>query len=213
MGLNHDSRRHTSFSKEEFCLFCHLLYERHLVTGAGGNVSARLEDKALITPSGYSLRDISPMDLLTVNIDQPVPKGLNPTREASMHLALLRARADINVVFHVHGAHIIAATTMLSPGPNTLPPLTPGFVFCAYPLPMIPFIPPGSDRLANEAAEELRGKNRKALLLQNHGLITVGKDFREALNIAEEIDEAARIFTITNGKAKNIPLEEPGNLT
>ena len=206
--LNHSDRNCRSMSKEEFCRFCHLLYERHLVTGVGGNMSARINDQVLLTPSGCSLRDIRPEEVLSVDIKGPISERVRPTRDAGMHLALLKARPDVNVVFHVHGAHIIAATAMLSPGPDTLPPLTPGFVYYAYPLAMIKFITPGTDTLARAVTKELRGKYRKALFLQNHGLVTLGKDFHEALNVAEEIDEAARIFTITNGNAKAIPLKD-----
>ncbi len=51
-------------------------------------------------------------------------------------------------------------------------------------------------------------KNCQALLLQNHGLVSVGKDFQEALNVAEEIDEATRIFVLSNGTARAIPPED-----
>jgi len=122
-----------------------------------------------------------------------------------MHLEVLRKKPDINVVCHVHGAYIIAASAMLSPGPSSLPPFTPGFVFYAYPLPMLPFIVPGTRELAEAVVEELSTRARGALLLQNHGLITIGRDFEETLNLAEEINEAAQIFVLGSAKAKTIP--------
>ena len=96
---------------------------------------------------------------------------------------------------------------MFKPGPSTLPALTPGFVYYAYPLPMIPFMVPGSPDLAKSVSEALSGKGSYAALLKNHGLVTVGKSFEEALNIAEEIDEAARVYVLTGGKAPPIPAE------
>lgn len=201
-----DSHPHPS--KKTFCRFCHLLYDRHLVTGVGGNMAARSGENILLTPSGYSLREVKPDMVVTVNGEGIVIKGTNPTKDAAMHLGVLRARPDVNVVFHVHGAYIVSASVMLEPGPDTLPPLTPGFVYYAYPLSMVPFLVPGTQILAKTVAEKFSKRQCQAVLLQNHGLVTVGKDFQETLNVAEEIDEAARIFVLTDGKARTILLED-----
>jgi ribulose-5-phosphate 4-epimerase/fuculose-1-phosphate aldolase len=182
-----------------------LLYERHLVSGVGGNMSARANDSIFLTPSGYSLRDMEPDVVVKVNNGGEILEGGTPTKDAGMHIGILRAQPSVNVVCHVHGAYIVAATTLLEPGPETLPALTPGFTFYAYPLPMIPFFVPGTETLAESVIRELSDRKCRALLLQNHGLVTVGKDFEEALNVAEEIDEAARIFVLTDGRAKAIP--------
>ena len=199
---------HFSASKDDFCRFCNLLYQRHLAAGIGGNISARSGNRIFLTPSDYSLRDVKPDIVAVVNEEGDLIDGGRPTKEADMHLRILRRRPDINVVFHLHGPYIIAASTIFDPGPSTLPALTPGFVYYAYPLPMIPFMVPGSQELAETITRGLSGRTSYATLLKNHGLITVGKDFREALNIAEEIDEAARVYLLTDGKASSIPLED-----
>ncbi|MBN1278131.1 MAG: class II aldolase/adducin family protein [Deltaproteobacteria bacterium] len=197
-----------SASKEGFCQACHLLYERRLVTGSGGNLSLRVGGKVYLTPTGCSLRDMSPDMVVTVDMDGQVLEGAKPTMEAGMHLGLLRERQDINVVCHVHGAYIIAASSTLFPAPDTFPPLTPGFVYHAHPLPMLPFMVPGTRVLAETVTRELSLPTRKALVLQNHGLVTLGKDLKEALNAAEEIDDVARICVFTKGKAKVISHED-----
>ncbi len=195
-------------STEEFSKFCRLLYERDLVRGAGGNLSARVGDRILMTPSGYSLRDVAPGSIVTIDMKGNVLYGETPSKDVEMHLGILRIRADIDVVCHVHGAAIIAATTLLEPGRNALPPLTPGFVYFAHPLAMIPFMVPGSEELAAAVKDYFSDTECRALLLQNHGLVTVGKELEEALNIAEEIDEAARIWLLTEGRAKVISEED-----
>ncbi len=193
--------------REDFCRFCHLLYERHLAAGVGGNVAARCGTRIWLTPTGRSLRDVQPENITVVDAHGVLIQGNMPTKEANMHLAVLRARPDINVVFHVHGAYIIAASILLDPGASSLPALTPGFVYYAFPLPMISFMVPGSPDLAAGVTEALSEQGASAVLLQNHGLVTVGKDFREALDIAEEIDEAARVYVLTGGKAPPIARE------
>jgi ribulose-5-phosphate 4-epimerase/fuculose-1-phosphate aldolase len=70
---------------------------------------------------------------------------------------------------------------------------------------MIPFMVPGSKECTEAVERHFAGSESHALLLQNHGLITIGADFQRAFNIAEEIDEAARIWLLTRGKAKAIP--------
>jgi ribulose-5-phosphate 4-epimerase/fuculose-1-phosphate aldolase len=193
-----------SRAKRDFCRFCRRLYDRRLVAGVGGNMALRMGERIYLTPSGYSLRDVTPEDVVAVNREGLVLEGGNPTKDMNMHLRILRDRPDVNVVYHVHGAHIIAAAAMLSPGPDSLPPLTPGFVYYAYPLPMLPFMVPGTQELAKMVATEISDGRSRAILLQNHGLVTVGQDFSEAFHVAEEVDEAARIFVLTGAKAKGI---------
>lgn len=191
-------------SREDFCGFCRLLYERHFATGVGGNAAARCGNRIWLTPTGCSLRDVQPDDISVVDAHGALIQGGMPTKEAGMHLGILRSRPEINVVFHLHGPYIIAASTLFDPGLSTLPALTPGFVYYAFPLPMLPFMVPGSPDLAKSVTEALSGEGACAVLLQNHGLVTVGKDFQEALNIAEEIDEAARVHVLTGGKTPSI---------
>ncbi len=195
-------------SKEGFCHFCRLLYARHLVTGVGGNVSARIGDRVLITPSGHSLRDLRQDVVVTLDQKGRVLEGGVPTKDVAVHMGLLGIRPEINVVCHIHGAFIIAASTLIDPGPNALPPITPGFTYFAHPLTMIPFRVPGTKEFAGATTEQFSDSSCRALLLQNHGLVTVGEDFEEAINIAEEIDEAARIYLMTDGKAKAISAED-----
>jgi len=197
-----------SDSRKDFCHFCHLLYKRHLATGVGGNVAARCGTHIWLTPTGCSLRDMQPGSITVVDEDGLLIQGKLPTKEANMHLGVLRARPDVTVVFHVHGAYIIAASTLLAPGAGSMPALTPGFVYYAFPLPMLPFMVPGSPDLAEGVTKALSGQGARAVLLQNHGLVTVGKNFREAMDIAEEIDEAARVYVLTGGKAPPIARED-----
>ena len=195
-------------SKEEFCQFCRLLYDRHLVTGVGGNVSARMGERILITPSGHSLRDLKKDVLVTLDQEGRVVEGGVATKDLAVHVGLLGLRPNINVVCHIHGAHIVAASALMDPGPDALPPITPGFAYFAHPLAMIPFRIPGTEELAGAVTKQFSNASCRALLLQNHGLVTVGEEFEEAINIAEEIDEAARIYLMTNGKAKAISAED-----
>jgi len=204
---NQHKNQSVGVSKADFCRFCRTLYERHLVSGSGGNLSVRVGEKIFVTPSGCSLRDLEPERVVTVNPRGDVLDGAEPTKDVAMHLGIMGKRSDIRVVCHVHGASIIAASTLLIPGQDVLPPLTPGFVYFVHPLAMLPFLVPGSEALARATTERFRNPECSALLLQNHGLVTVGRDFDGAFNLAEEVEEATRIYVLTNGKAGEIPEE------
>jgi ribulose-5-phosphate 4-epimerase/fuculose-1-phosphate aldolase len=195
-------------SKEEFCSFCRLLYDRHLVTGVGGNVSARTGNRFFVTPSGYSLRALSPDMVVTLDQKGRVLEGGVPTKDVGMHMGVLGIRPHVNVVCHVHGAFIIAASVLLDPGPDVMPPITPGFTYFAHPLGMVPFRVPGTKESVTATTQQFSHPECRALLLQNHGLVTTGESLEEAVNIAEEIDEAARIYLMTDGKAKAISVED-----
>ena len=197
----------TATVREQLCRYCRRLYDRRLVSGNAGNMAARAGEKILLTASGCCLGDMTPDRVTTLDGDGRVLAGPPPTREARMHLEILAVRPDVNVVCHIHGAHIIAASIMARPGRDTLPPLTPAFAALAWPLAMLPFQVPGTRALAESAAREFSGK-RRALLLRNHGLLTVGSSFREAVTLAEEVDEAARVFVLTGGRGDTIPEED-----
>lgn len=101
---------------------------------------------------------------------------------------------------------------MVDPGPDVLPPISPGFVYFAYPLPMIPFLVPGTIELAAETERLFAGGDCSAVLLQNHGLVTAGRTFEEAFNIAEEVEDAARAYLATGRAAREIPTEGIENI-
>jgi len=190
--------------KEKFSRACRILYEKGLVSGVGGNLCVRAGEIYLLTPTGYSLRDIETDNISVVDENMKLIEGQPPTKDALVHMEVLKKRTDVAISCHVHGAYIIAAGSLLYPGDNSIPPITPGFVYFAYPLPMLPFLVPGSNELKTSVVEILSKGEIKALLLQNHGLITLGESYSEAINIAEEVEEAAHIYLLTHGKARHL---------
>ena len=166
-------------TKESFVELCRLLYEKHLVCGVGGNISARFSDNIITTPSGISLRDMTIDDIVVVSPDGKVLEGKDkPTKEFSMHSRIFESRDDVNVICHIHGSYLIAASAKMTPGDSSLPPLTPGFCYFAYPLAMLPFYVPGTDELANAVADHFADPKTMALLeevIENWSFICVCK--------------------------------------
>lgn len=194
--------------KSQFAEACRVLYDRGLVSGAGGNLCARIADMFLLTPTGYSLRDIGKDEISVIDDKHQLVEGPPPSRDMEVHLSVLKMRADMKVSCHAHGAHIIAASCLLHPGTDSIPPLTPGFAYLAYPLQMLPFLVPGSKDLEKAVIGALGRSQRRALLLQNHGVITLGKTYSEAIDIAEEVEEAAHIYLHTRSQGRVLTNQE-----
>lgn len=195
-------------SLKAFCRHCRLMYDRRLVCGTGGNLAERRGDHILLTPTGRSLRALKTDQVVVSDLQGRYIAGTKPTREASMHLAILRARPEIGAVCHAHGAAVIAVASLLEPGEASLPAITPGFALCAHPLPLLPYFTPGTDELATAVGAVFAGNRRRAVLLQNHGLVTAGRDFDEAFDIAEEVEEAAHAYLLASGKARTLTAED-----
>lgn len=200
--------------RETLAAFCRLLYARGLAVAADGNVSVRTAAGFLTTPTGVSLRDLRPEHFVLVEADGRVAApGLGaPSKELAMHLGIFAVRPEVAVVCHVHGAFITSVATLLPPGPDSLPPITPGQAYYASPLPMLPVYIPGSPELAAAVGAAFREPDLLALLLKNHGLITVGATLADAVNLAEEVDEAARIYIHTQGRADPLGAEAVATL-
>jgi ribulose-5-phosphate 4-epimerase/fuculose-1-phosphate aldolase len=178
---------------------CHLarsLFDRGLTPGRSGNLSARLADNSvLVTPSGNSLGELMPSDLSRVSPDGVLVSGPEPSKETFLHLAIYRARPETHAVAHTHSTHATAISCLADRDPqDVLPSLTGYYAMRVGKLPLLPYHPPGDQALGPIA--EAAARDHHALLLANHGPIAAGTDIEEAVDIIEEIEEAARLFFI-----------------
>jgi L-fuculose-phosphate aldolase len=174
----------------EICEAGRRLLEAGLVAGTEGNISARLSaERVLVTPAGRAKGSLEPLDIVEVDLAGRVARGMErPTSELAMHLAILVARPDIGAVVH---AHPPAATGFAAAG-RTLPPdVLPELITEVGPVGLVPYGMPGTDELAEAIAPIAR--NHDALLLSNHGAVTLGRSLSEALNRMGSLEQAARI--------------------
>lgn len=176
---------------------CHMLHATGKVSGSGGNVSIRCEDGILITPTGVSLGDVTEENLVRVRFDGSFDGDIRPSKEWRMHLGCYEERPDITALVHVHSLYAVALSCLLRPG-DKIPAYFPGYVMRVNDLPMLPYLKPGCPELARQVGEVIRQRN--SVLLCNHGVVTVGKDLSQALNIMEEIEENAQLYFILSGK-------------
>jgi len=167
------------------------LYEARLVTPTGGNVSARLAgepDRFLITPTGLHKGDLRPEDVVCVDsAGRPIGRDRRPSVETPMHLAIYDAYPGVGAVVHSH-APLATALGLVG---GRIPPITVDAVPFVE-TETVPYGPPGDPALIERVVEALA--RSPAVLLQNHGLLTVGQTLRHAANRTLALEEVVRVL-------------------
>lgn len=175
-------------------------FERGLTFGRTGNISVRLDDEILVTPTGSSLGRLEPDALSTIDTDGNHTGGARPSKEAFLHAAVYRARPDAGAVVHLHSTHSVAVSCLADlNAEDVLPPLTAYYVMRVGRLPLLPYHAPGDDSLES-LAEKVATDNR-AFLLANHGPVVAAPDLASAADAVEELEETARLFLLLRGQA------------
>lgn len=186
--------------RERIVALARSLFERGFASGSAGNLSARLSDgRLLVTPTNSCLGRLDPERLSVVGPDGALLSGDPPSKETPFHRAVYASRPDAGAVVHLHspGAAAVACLADLNPE-DVLPHLTPYYRMRIGRLPLVPYHPPGAPELAAAVGEAAR--HAHAMLLANHGPVVAGPDLETAVNAAEELEEAARLFLATAGR-------------
>lgn len=162
-----------------------------LTTGTGGNLSVlnRKEGLLAISASGLDYRDTTPADVVLMDLEgNIVESDRKPSSEAGFHTALYKHRPDINSVVHTHSVYAttVACLNMELPAVHYL------VGFSGKKVPLAPYATFGSTQLAENVIETI--ENYNAVLLANHGIITIGNEIQNAFDAAEELELVARIY-------------------
>ncbi len=184
------------------------LFLRGLSGGASGNISVRLPGGGLLaTPTGRSLGALRAGDLSLLDEGGAHLSGPPPTKEVFMHLACYRANAWCRAVAHLHSPHAVAFSCL--PGldaADCLPAFTPYMDMRVGPLPLAPYCRPGSPDIGAHLSRLMPG--RRAVLLANHGPVVCGKNLDDAVCNSEELENAARIFFLLDGRGARPLMQE-----
>ena len=176
------------------------LHERGYAHGSSGNLSVRVADGILVTPTGSSLGRLDPARISKVDPDGRTLSGDPPSKEAFLHLAVYARRPTAGAIVHLHCTCAVAVSCLVHDDPrNVLPPLTAYHVMRVGTLPLVPYFAPG-DRALAEAVGELAAHHR-AVLLANHGPVVAAASLDDAVDCAEEIEQTARLSLLLAGRA------------
>ena len=187
-------------------LCCRQLAAHGLIAGRDGNLSVRLgADRVLVTPTGFIKSLVMAADMVEVDVSgNPRRKSSRkPTSELDLHLCILRHRPDVHAVVH---AHPPAATGFAVAGQEIPGNLLPELIFVVGPVPLVPFGMPGTPELGDRIVPYLQDRRHQALLLANHGAVTLGRTLDEAWIRMESLEHSARIITAARAVGEPKPL-------
>lgn len=168
------------------------LHVRGYAHGSSGNLSVRIDDAVLITPTGSSLGRLDPGRIAKLAFDGSPVSGDPPSKEAFLHLAMYAQRPRARAIVHLHCTCAVAVSCLVHVDTaNVFAPLTAYHVMRVGTVPLVPYFRPG-DRALAEAVRHVAAKHR-AVLLANHGPVVSGKSLDDAVDSAEELEQTAKI--------------------
>ncbi|WP_312996734.1 aldolase [Achromobacter animicus] len=182
--------------REEICTIGASLYARGYTVGAAGNISARLDDGWLITPTDACLGRLDPAELSKVDLAGNWVAGGKPSKTLLLHQGIYRASPDSRGIVHTHSTHLVALTLAGVWRPDeVLPPITPYQVMKVGRIPLIAYRRPGDPQAAAEVAA-VAGEVRGALF-ERLGPVVWEKSVSHASFALEELEETARLWLMT----------------
>ena len=184
--------------RDEIAAFGELLSGLGLAHGATGNISVRLDDGLLVTPTNSRLGRLDPARIARLDRAGRHVGGDQPSKEAFLHQCVYEMRPDAKAIVHLHSTHSVAISCLSGLNEDdVLPPLTAYYVMRVGRLPLVPYFPPGDTRLA--AAVRQVAAAHAAVLLANHGPVVAGKDLDAAVGAIEELEATAKLYLLLQG--------------
>jgi 3-dehydro-4-phosphotetronate decarboxylase len=189
--------------REEICLLGKSMYDRGLTPGSSGNISVRLDEGWLMTPTNACLGRLDPARLSKIDGSGNLMSGDKQTKESFLHMSVYQERPGAGAIVHLHSTHAVAVSCLHDTDPaQPIPPITAYYVMKIGNLVLLPYYPPGDMTLAG-AVREVAAKHH-AILLANHGPIVAGKDLESAVYATEELEETAKLYLLLRGNRLKI---------
>jgi len=187
-------------ARDAIARFGRSIFDRGLTFGSSGNISVRLDDGWLMTPTGCTLGGIDPARISKLDSAGRHVGGDKPTKETFLHLGMYKRRGDAGAVVHLHATHSVAVSVLRDiDHDNVIPPITAYYVMRVGTLPLVPYYRPGDPALG--PAVEMLAERHHALLLANHGPVVAGTSLENAVFATEELEETAKLYLLLHGRA------------
>jgi len=194
--------------REEVCALHNELVRNGLVAWTAGNVSGRVpgEDLFVIKPSGISYDDLSPDTIVVCDLDGKVVEGdLDPSSDTAAHAYVYRAMPEVGGVVHTHSTYATAWAARAEPIPCVLTAMADEF---GGEIPVGPFALIGNDDIGRGIVATLSGHRSPAVLMQNHGVFTIGKDAKSAVKAAVMCEDVARTVHLARSAGDLVPIAQ-----
>ena len=198
--------------RDEIATLGKSLYDRGLAHGSAGNISVRLADGWLMTPTNSCLGRLDPARISRLDAGGKLLSGDPPSKETFLHIAMYQERAAAGAVVHLHSAHAVAVSCIADVDPgDVFPPITAYAIMQVGKLALVPYFPPGDQTLA-DAVRKLAGRHH-AVLLANHGPVVAGNTLEAAVNAIEELEQTAKLVLLLRGQpARTLSAEQIAEL-
>ncbi|KAA1380400.1 L-ribulose-5-phosphate 4-epimerase [Aeromicrobium fastidiosum] len=208
MTITHDVRATISALRAEVCGLHSELTRYQLVVWTAGNVSARVpgHDLMVIKPSGVSYDDLTPESMVLCDLDGEVVEGdLAPSSDTAAQAYVYRHMPDVGGVVHTHSTYATAWASRAEPIPCVLTMMADEF---GGPVPVGPFALIGDDSIGRGIVETLQGSRSPAVLMQNHGVFSIGTNARSAVKAAVMCEDVARTVHIARQLGDPVPIPD-----
>jgi L-ribulose-5-phosphate 4-epimerase len=182
------------------------LVRYNLVAWTAGNVSGRVPgtDMFVIKPSGVDYDDLKPDAMIVCDLDGTVLAGdLSPSSDTAAHAYVYREMPEVGGVVHTHSPYATAWAARAEPIPCVLTAMADEF---GGEIPIGPFALIGNDDIGRGIVATLRGSRSPAILMQNHGVFTVGRDARAAVKAAVMCEDVARTVHLSRQLGEPLPI-------
>ncbi|MBA4251887.1 MAG: class II aldolase family protein [Chlorobiaceae bacterium] len=177
--------------KKELIEICHQLYSKEFVAATDGNVSVRNNKNFFVTRSGISKGKVTANDIINVDSEFNYKSKFSISTESKLHFYIYEHREDINAVIH---AHPIYATAFASSKNKLNYPIFPEVILSLGKIPLCKYATPSTDKLPKSLEPYIDFAN--VFLLENHGVVTTGKNLLEAYYRLEKLEHYAKTVII-----------------
>ena len=193
--------------RQEICRVGASLFNRGYTVGSAGNISVRLPDGWLITPTDACLGNLLPAQIAKVNLAGQWIDGEKPSKTLTLHRAIYDNNPLVNAVVHTHSTHLVSLSLSgVWQNNQILPPITPYQVMKVGRIPMIAYCRPGDPKVASQIAhlvQDVRG-----VLLERLGPVMWHQSISQAAYALEELEETARLWLMQNPKPSPLNAHE-----
>jgi 3-dehydro-4-phosphotetronate decarboxylase len=191
--------------REEICVTGASLYARGYTVGSAGNISARLDDGWLITPTDACLGRLDPARIAKVDLAGNLVSGERPSKTLALHRGVYARNREVRGIVHTHSTYLVALTLAgVWSEADVLPPITPYFVMKVGHVPLIRYRRPGDPQVAEEIAA--LAQSVRGVLLERLGPVVWERSVSQASYALEELEETARLWLMSNPRPA--PLDE-----
>ena len=194
--------------RREVCALHAELTRYQLVVWTAGNVSARVpgQDLLVIKPSGVSYDDLTPENMVVCDLEGRVVDGEHaPSSDTEAQAYVYREMPQVGGVVHTHSTYATAWAARAEPVPCVL---TMGADEFGGEIPVGPFAIIGDDSIGRGIVETLRGSRSPAVLMQNHGVFSIGKNARSAVKAAVMCEDVARTVHVSRQLGAPVPIPQ-----